>query len=238
MLVLAASFVAALALAQAVAGTDTAKNDVTKDQTAAAPPPTLLVHFNRQREATLALYRDVAADPRDDLAISVPADRMALPFSAGWSLRDTTRRRRPRAIALSDGYYTRLKIHQIGAFAMLPLVAAEFIVGESLIGKEDRPSGLKSAHNVIAGGIGVVFGVNTITGAWNWWETRKDPTGRTRRTLHSLLMLAADAGFLWTASAGGDAKHDLSGARHHRALAEASISLSVLSSVMMWLWKG
>jgi hypothetical protein len=139
---------------------------------------------------------------------------------------------------LSDAYATRLKLHQVGAIVMLPLVTSEFFIGQSLLTSDDRPSGLRTAHRLVAGGIGVVFGVNTITGALNWWETRKDPVGRTRRTVHSLLMLASDAGFLWAALSAGGARRDLDAAIHHRAIAEASISVSVLSSVMMWIWKG
>jgi hypothetical protein len=180
----------------------------------------LLVHFARNRQT-------------DSSGIFTRAAR----YSFRTDEADTVRRR-GRALAVSDGYATRLKIHQIGAIAMLPLVASEFIIGQSLITSDDRSSGLKTAHRLVAGGIGVVFGVNTITGALNWWETRKDPAGRTRRTLHSLLMLASDAGFLWAAAAAGGASHDLPAARHHRAIAEAAISVSVLSTVMMWLWKG
>jgi len=44
------------------------------------------------------------------------------------------------------------------------------------------------------------LGLNSVTGVWNLWESRHQPAGRTRRTLHGLLMLAADAGFGATAS--------------------------------------
>jgi hypothetical protein len=121
---------------------------------------------------------------------------------------------------------------------MLPLVTSEFFIGQSLITSDERPSGLRTAHRLVAAGIGGVVGVNTITGVLNWWETRKDPAGRARRTVHSLLMLASDAGFLWAALSAGRAHRDLDAAIHHRAIAEVSISVSVVSSVMMWLWKG
>jgi hypothetical protein len=193
------------------------------DQVPADPAP-LLAHFEPQRPALVIVNQ---ASPSDWFG----------PIANRWELQDTVRRRRG-AHTVSDGYATRLKIHQIGAIAMLPLVATEFVLGQSMINDENRSSGVRTAHKITALTIGTVAGVNTITGALNWWETRKNPDGRTRRTVHALLMLAADAGFVWTASAAGNAKNDIGGARHHRALAEASISLTVLSSVMMWLWKG
>ncbi len=193
------------------------------DRVPAEPAP-LLAHFERQRTAPAAVS---SASPSDWFG----------PVGNRWEPQDTVRRRRG-AQTVSNGYATRLKIHQIGAIAMLPLVATEFVLGQSMINDQVRSSGIRTAHKITALTIGTVAGVNTITGALNWWETRKNPDGRTRRTLHALLMLASDAGFVWTATAAGNAKNDLGGARHHRALAEASISLTVLSSVMMWLWKG
>jgi hypothetical protein len=176
-----------------------------------------------------------------DTAVTTPwaeGGYLSRPFSATWELQDTVRRRR-RAIAVSDGYATRLKIHQIGAYAMLPLVATQFILGQSLYDSDDRPSGLRTAHRLTAIAIGTVASVNTITGALNWWETRRNPEGRTRRTIHALLMLAADAGFVATALAASDAAEgDDDGASRHRALAITSISVSAASAIMMWLWKG
>jgi hypothetical protein len=151
-------------------------------------------------------------------------------------LSDTTRRR-GRAIELSNGYATRLKLHQIGAFAMLPLVAGEFVMGQRLLNNPERPSGLRNLHQATAYAIYGVFGANTITGALNWWETRKDPAGRTRRTIHSLLLLAADVGYALTASAASGARRDLTDARTHRNLAEVSISVGLVGSALMWLWK-
>lgn len=145
--------------------------------------------------------------------------------------------RRPRAIEYSDAYYTRLEIHRIGAYAMLPLFATEYVLGQSLLNSTNRSSGLKTAHGIVAGAVGVVFASNTITGAWNWWEARHDPNDRTRRTIHSVVMLASDVGFLWTAASAGGAKRRLSQARTHKMIALGSISLSTLGAAMMWIWK-
>ncbi|MEO8880404.1 MAG: hypothetical protein ABI446_08390 [Gemmatimonadaceae bacterium] len=149
----------------------------------------------------------------------------------------TSRSQRPRAIEYSDAYHVRLKIHQIGAYAMLPLFITEYFVGQKLLNSTTRPQSLRSAHSLLAGGVGIVFAVNTVTGAWNFWDARKDPKGRTRREIHSALMLASDVGVLLTAISGSNAKHSLASARTHRTIAISSIALSAVGTGMMWLWR-
>jgi hypothetical protein len=152
---------------------------------------------------------------------------------------------RPRSVELSPGYYTRLKIHRIGSFVALPLFAGEYLLGERLLDDDDdsAPGWVKPAHTSVALALGAVFTTNTITGAWNLWASRHQPAGRTRRLVHTALMLAADAGFVYTASLAGDAggedgaPRSAEGGRKHRNAAIASISLATVSTVMMWLWK-
>lgn len=171
----------------------------------------------------------------DDLwTIALAADSLMATTSV---LDTTTRSQRPRAIEYSDAYHVRLKIHQIGAYAMLPLFITEYFVGQKLLNSTTRPQGLRSAHSFLAGGVGAVFAVNTVTGAWNLWDARKDPKGRTRREIHSALMLASDAGVLLTAITGSNAKESLSSARTHRTIAISSIALSAIGTGMMWLWR-
>jgi|SRR5665213_249965 len=183
--------------------------------------------------ATPAVVQDtnfVTMDPRLYAATDSVGD------SAGFS--DTTHAsRRPRAIEYSDAYHTRLKIHQIGAYLMFPLFIGEYVLGQKLLTSTNRSGGLKTAHSAVAAGMGVVFVSNTVTGAWNFWDSRKDPKGKLRRDIHSAIMLVSDVGFLWTAAAAGGAKKSLQQARHHRAIAIGSISLSAIGSGMMWLWK-
>ncbi|MDR0787151.1 MAG: hypothetical protein LBG44_04730 [Gemmatimonadota bacterium] len=145
---------------------------------------------------------------------------------------------RPRSIEYSDAYATRQKIHRIGSFAMLPLAATEYILGNQLLQRapEDRGDGLRSAHGAVAGGLGAVFGVNTVTGVWNLWEGRSDPDGRTRRTVHAALLLASDVGFLWAASLGEGGQESHDGAVRHRNVALGSIGVATLGSAVMWLW--
>ena len=175
-------------------------------------------------------------EPRADSPASFAFDDDSL-LAAASAADTTTRAQRPRAIEYSDAYHTRLKIHQIGAYAMLPLFIGEYFVGQKLLNSTTRPRGLKSAHSLLAGAVGIVFATNTITGAWNLWDARKDPKGRTRREIHSVLMLASDAGVLLTAMSGSNAKHSLANARTHRTIAISSIALSAVGTGMMWLWR-
>jgi hypothetical protein len=166
---------------------------------------------------------------------------------------DTTPHRvtRPRAIEYSDWYYRRLTMHRIGSYVEFPLFAGEYVLGDRLLHDQQQlgfvppgrhpdaprvPAGLLTAHTLVAGGLAVLFGFNTITGGWNLWESRKEPVGRTRRIVHTVLMLAADAGFAATGAAGGGAKHSQSGADTHRGLAEASMAVAGAGTIMMWVW--
>lgn len=156
---------------------------------------------------------------------------------------DTGERR--HAIEYSDAYATRLAIHRYASYVEIPLFVAEYLLGEKLL--RDRRNGFTNAegeyeseggaHGAVAAGLGALFAVNTITGGWNLWDSRKDPAGRTRRWLHTITMLAADAGFLWTAAAIRDAQRSDAGARTHRQRAVFSMSLATASTIMMWLWK-
>ena len=137
------------------------------------------------------------------------------------------------AFEYSDGYRLRAKIHKVSSFATLPLFGAEAIVGQSLY--DDPTSGKKDAHLAIAAGIGALFAVNTTTGVWNLIEARKDPSHRTRRWVHGLMMLGADAGFLATAALGPESEHGESeGSRStHRAVAFTSIGLATAGYLIM-----
>ena len=164
-------------------------------------------------------------------------------------------RPRLKAIEYSDWYNRRLTIHKYGSYAMLPLFGAEYYLGEKLI-KGDASGGEKSVHVGVATGIGVLFAVNTVTGAWNLWDSRKDPTDRTKRIVHSVLMAAADAGFALAAASAEDdegdehegATLDRAGASRaveggeddnstHKRIAIASFGVSTVGTVLMWFFK-
>ncbi|HTE43783.1 MAG TPA: hypothetical protein VK636_00955 [Gemmatimonadaceae bacterium] len=167
------------------------------------------------------------------LAFSVPG--LAQQVSTVSDTPDT--RRRVHAIEYSDAYNTRLTIHRLGSYTMLPLVGAEYYLGDRLLNGTDPPGWVKNTHVGVASAIGVLFTVNTVTGAWNLWDSRHDPAGRTRRYIHASLMLAADAGFAWAGAIGGDADHGPDGGRRHRNVALGSIALSTAGTALMWFWK-
>jgi hypothetical protein len=156
---------------------------------------------------------------------------------------DTTRAR-PKAVEYSDFYYTRLAIHKYASYATIPLFVAEGIVGQKLYNTSGESS-LRGTHSALAAGIGILFGVNTVTGMWNLWDGRKNPAGRTRRMVHSLLMLVSDAGFVATASSaphresegGGPVTNEGGSPSTHRTLAITSGSVAMAGYLMMLFWK-
>ncbi len=158
---------------------------------------------------------------------------------------DTTRRR--KAIEYSDGYYTRLKIHQVASYLTVPLFVAQYLAGRELWNHPGSHGLARDVHGPLAAGIAGLFAVNTVTGVWNLWEGRKEPKGRTRRWVHGLTMLVADAGFVVVGATapehedrfGGTSTpfNQQSGARLHRDVAIGSMGLALGSYLMMLIWK-
>lgn len=145
----------------------------------------------------------------------------------------------PRVQEYSDAYRMRAKIHKYASIATLPLFATEGFLGESLYNNPTEAK--KSAHLAVAGGIGALFAVNTVTGVWNLLEGRNDPNHRGRRWAHGLLMLSADAGFLATAALGPDDESegrfrfegDGNSRSTHRAVAFTSIGVATAGYLVM-----
>ncbi|MGE5244684.1 MAG: hypothetical protein ACM3SQ_10705 [Betaproteobacteria bacterium] len=149
-------------------------------------------------------------------------------------------RRRPVVIEYSDAYQRRLKIHRYASFATLPLFGAELALGQSLYNNSANVGARRTAHAWIGAGIFGLFGVNTVTGAWNLFgEGRKDPNHRTLRLVHGLLMMAADVGFLATTASGPNSRsfrHALTFETDkvtHRNIAVASMSVGTLGYLIM-----
>jgi hypothetical protein len=143
---------------------------------------------------------------------------------------------RPRAFEYSDGYRTRLKIHKYASIATLPLFAAQFAVGQKLY-DGNASDGTRSAHGALAAATAATFGVNTVTGVWNLYEGRKDPNQSTKRKVHGILMLAADAGFVATGmlapdddEGGGEGGGNRS---THRNVALASMGVATVAYLIM-----
>lgn len=146
---------------------------------------------------------------------------------------DTVKPRR-RAVRLSEAYHTRLRIHKVASYAMLPLFAAQYAAGDQLYKKGSAaPDWAKNSHGVLAAGVAGLFTLNTITGGLNWWETRRQEKGRTWRTMHAALMLAADAGFTATGLLAEDAEESGDDRRLHRTVALTSIGVATASYLMM-----
>ena len=162
-------------------------------------------------------------------APSTPAPLRLGPAAAGELAAQDTQR--PMAFEYSDAYNTRRKIHMIASYATIPLFAAQYWAGEKLFDDSDDSSA-KSLHGALTIGIASLFAVNTVTGVWNLWEARKDPNGRTRRLVHGLLMLGADAGFAATGALAPDGDDD-SRRSTHRNVAISSMGVAAASYVYM-----
>lgn len=138
---------------------------------------------------------------------------------------------RQTAIEYSDGYYTRLTVHRVGSYAMLPLFASEYLLGRELQKSGDVAGWVKPTHAAVATGIGALFVVNTVTGAMNLWESRHEREGRGRRILHAALLTLADAGFGATALLAEDASES----NAHRNVALGSIGFATAGTLVMWI---
>jgi len=197
-----------------------------------------------------ALISALAVAPRDTTPVVAPADTLAslaplaavierpAGISAPMLVGDTVPARRRKAVEISDAYAVRLKIHYIASYATIPIFTAQAIIGEQLFndfknGTRISPS-LKNTHDAIAVALGALFVTNSVTGGWNWWETRHQEKGRTWRTIHAALMLAADAGFAYTATLGPRVTVGKATPDTHRQWAEASAGVALASYIMMW----
>jgi hypothetical protein len=144
---------------------------------------------------------------------------------------------RPRAVQLSQGYEVRQKIHRLASWATLPLFVTEYVLGQKLYDGTGS-EGVRNAHGALATGTAALFGVNTVTGVWNLWEARKKPEGRTRRIIHAVLMLGADAGFVATGMLAPDDEDDGGSyddnRSRHRTVALASMGVATASYLYMF----
>ena len=154
-------------------------------------------------------------------------------------LQDTVKkRRRSEAIEYSDFYGTRLTIHRVLSWTILPLFALQYASGSQLLEHGTAaPEWAQELHGPTATAVAGVFTVNAVTGLWNLWDSRKDPNGRARRYVHSLLMLTASAGFVYAGSLADEAESSAEMREKHRTVALASIGVSTASWLMMLIWK-
>lgn len=188
-----------------------------------------------------ALAAPVDSVPRAVLDTGVAVPAVAAPLTplgtaarlGAAPVRDTARQ---RPFTYSDGYELRATIHKRASFATLPLFAIQYAAGSQLFDKStDAPGWAKSIHGPAATGVAALFAVNTVTGVWNLWEARPDPEGRTRRTIHGLLMLTADAGFTYTGMLAEQAETSPDKRRLHRQVALTSMGIATASYLIMAL---
>lgn len=189
----------------------------------------------------------LSAQQSSDLASAVPATASAWHATPSpthpASLRagaDTVPARQ-RAVVLSEGYETRLRIHRITAYTIPPLFAWQAWMGQRLWdgarGDETAPDWVRPAHRAGAVAIAAAFGVNTVTGAMNLWETRAQPEGRMVRLVHAASMTTALAGFTYAgARLSQQAKTDPGKQRQHRDVALGAMGLTLASGTLMWLY--
>jgi hypothetical protein len=144
---------------------------------------------------------------------------------------------RTQAIEYSHGYEVRAKIHRYASYATLPLLGTEVALGTSLYDDpQSHTSSKRSAHIAVGTAITGLFAANTVTGVWNLVESRKDPSHRTLRLVHSLLMLGADAGFVAAFGSGPSGERLVNfdnNRRTHRTIALTSIGVATGGYLIM-----
>jgi hypothetical protein len=127
-----------------------------------------------------------------------------------------------------------MKIHKMASLATLPLFATQVFLGERL-NNGTAGSGVRNAHTAVACGVGGLFAVNSVTGVWNLVEARKDPDRRSRRLIHGLVMLAADAGFAATRMMAPDDDDGGGNRVNHRRMALTSVGVATAGYLYMLL---
>src|SRR6476661_5898546 len=102
---------------------------------------------------------------------------------------DTTRRKRARAVEVSEAYHQRLVVHKVLSYVMVPVFIGQYVAGQKLYdadnGGPPAPSWAKSVHGFGAGVISGIFGINTLTGGMNLWESRSVADHRWLRLSHA-----------------------------------------------------
>ncbi len=202
------------------------------DQTATqAPSPAWRVLFSPATGETAAPSSLVSTG---GLAVALEADAVGAPPAAGQQTGQEPVNARPRSFEYSRAYNLRRRIHVYASVATLPLFATEVYLGQKLY-NGGFTDGQRTAHQWVAGGIGALFGVNTVTGLWNLKEGWKDPSHHGLRVAHGLLMLGADAGFVATGALAPNREGEGGSRGAHRAIAFTSIGVATAGYLIMLL---
>jgi hypothetical protein len=185
--------------------------------------------------AVLLFSSNVWAQSSSDIKESLFGSRALFDIAQNSSTLPQPPQAHPAAITYSNGYEVRAKIHKYASVATIPLFATEFYLGQSLFNGNDSDS-KKGLHGAVGAGIVGLFGVNSVTGVWNLWESRHDSSGKSLRTTHGILMLAANAGFVAAAmmTPDDDDRGGFGSDRStHRNIAIASIGVGTVGYLIM-----
>jgi hypothetical protein len=179
-----------------------------------------------------AAVHTVRSDSVAQVQSGIPSDNVV---SLAQAVVDTPRTRRPRAVEVSDWYSRRLTIHRYVAYATIPVFALQWAAGDRLYKEGSQaPTWAKTGHRVGATSLAAMFTVNTVTGAWNWWDTRAQAPGRIFRTLHALSMLGSDAAFTYAGlKLSNEAETSADKRRQHRTVALSAMGVTVASGLAM-----
>jgi len=147
-------------------------------------------------------------------------------------------RKRPKVVEVSDWYSRRLTIHRWVAYSTIPVFGLQWAAGTQLYNHgADAPTWAKTSHRVGATTLAGMFTVNTVTGAWNWWDSRSVSQGRALRTVHALTMIGADAAFTYAgAKLSNEAETSTTKRQLHHTIALSAMGVTVVSEVAMKLW--
>ena len=147
---------------------------------------------------------------------------------------DSLQQRR-RSVEIGEWYSRRLTIHRYAAYSAIPVFAFQYAAGTRLYKDgSDAPAWAKTGHRVGATALAGIFGVNTVTGVWNWWDSRSARKGRVLRTIHALSLLGADAAFTYAGvKLSDEAENSMEKRRLHRTVALSAIGVTALSGISM-----
>ena len=170
--------------------------------------------------------------------LAVDTTRVPSVFAPAARVSQDTVRRRPRSIEVSEWYHRRLVVHKVLAYSTIPVFTAQYIAGSKLYDQGSAaPSWVKPVHQAGASTLTGIFTVNTVTGLWNLWDSRKVSDHRWLRASHALMMIGADAAFAYTGiKLSDEAENSLVKRRQHRTVALSAMGLTIGSGVVMQIF--
>ena len=171
-------------------------------------------------------------------SVTVPAGPLARGIGVTLGQFADSQPKRRRAVEVSDAYEVRLRIHRYGSYAIYPLFALQAIAGTRIYpDPRNAPDWAKTSHRAGATGLALAFTSNTITGLWNLYDSRSTESGRTKRILHTLLMLGSDAGFTYAGARLSDqAENSVEKRRLHRTIAYSSMAATLAGVAVIKFW--